>query len=99
MIYAISKCLNGGTYVNKKLIRTKEVINPDTFSKIFQLTDREMEVFRLLIKEKSNSEISETLFIGKRTVETHKSHIFIKLGVNNTIGMLKLAINHNILRI
>ena len=77
----------------------KSLSKPDTFSKIFQLTDREMDVFKLLIKEKSNSEISEILFIGKRTVETHKSHIFIKLGVNNTMGMLKLAINHNILRV
>jgi len=37
--------------------------------------------------------------VSKRTVETHKSHIFLKLGVNNIMGMLKLAINHNILKI
>ena len=99
MIYAISKCLNGGTYVNKKIIREKEKIKPDSFSKIFQLTERETDVFKLLIEEKSNSEISDLLCVSKRTVETHKSHIFLKLGVNNIMGMIKLAINHNVLKI
>jgi ATP/maltotriose-dependent transcriptional regulator MalT len=47
------------------------------------LTQRELEVLRLLAKRLSNSEIADALFVGTRTVQTHVEHIFGKLGVNN----------------
>jgi len=46
-----------------------------------QLTEREMEVLRLLAQGKSNKEISQALFIAEATTKTHVSHILAKLGV------------------
>jgi DNA-binding CsgD family transcriptional regulator len=47
------------------------------------LTQRELDVLRLLAQRLSNPEIAEALFVGPRTVQTHVEHIFAKLGVNN----------------
>jgi DNA-binding CsgD family transcriptional regulator/tetratricopeptide (TPR) repeat protein len=46
------------------------------------LTSRELDVLRLLVEGKSDREIAQTLFIGTRTVQTHISNLFAKLGVN-----------------
>ena len=45
------------------------------------LTEREIEVLRLLAQGQSNKEIARTLIIGEKTVKTHVSNILAKLGV------------------
>jgi len=98
MIKTIKKSLKGENYVNKKLVKEiKEDL--DDFSKIFKLTERELEVTKLILKEKSNNEIAEILCCGKRTVETHRTHIMKKLGIKNTIALFKLAIQHNLIKL
>jgi NarL family two-component system response regulator LiaR len=56
----------------------REVRTPDNPEK---LTDREVEVLRLLAEGQSNKEIARTLTIGEKTVKTHVSNILAKLGV------------------
>ncbi len=46
------------------------------------LTEREQDVLRLLAQGKTNKEIAEVLFISDRTVQTHLSNIFSKMGVS-----------------
>ena len=101
MIQAIKKCLSGGKYINKNLLKEKDTKNnySDKFSKIYKLTNREMEVLKLILKEKSNIEISDILDISKRTIETHRTHLKKKLGVSNTIALFKIAIQHNLIKI
>lgn len=48
-----------------------------------ELTERELEVLRLIGEGLTNQEIAETLFIGIKTVKTHVSNILSKLGVND----------------
>ena len=60
------------------------------------LTPREMEVLRLIAEEYSNPEIAEKLFISVRTVDTHRRNLIEKLGVKNTAGLVKYAIQHGI---
>jgi DNA-binding NarL/FixJ family response regulator len=45
------------------------------------LTEREIEVLRLLAQGQSNKEVARTLTIGEKTVKTHVSNILAKLGV------------------
>lgn len=45
------------------------------------LTDREQEVFELLIKNKTTQEISKILYISEKTVRNHISNAIQKLGV------------------
>ncbi|MFG2000766.1 AAA family ATPase [Spirillospora sp. NPDC048911] len=51
------------------------------------LSRRELEVATLAVAGDSNQEIAEKLFISVRTVETHMSHIFAKLGVTSRVGV------------
>jgi DNA-binding NarL/FixJ family response regulator len=64
-----------------------------------QLTKRENEVLALVATGKSNREIAELLFISVKTVETHKTHILMKLGLNNNSELIRYAIKHNIISI
>ncbi|NLM39445.1 MAG: response regulator transcription factor [Firmicutes bacterium] len=48
-----------------------------------ELTERELEVLRLIGEGLTNQEIADTLFIGIKTVKTHVSNILSKLGVND----------------
>lgn len=61
------------------------------------ITDRELEVLKLISLEYSGSQISEELCISPNTVETHRKNLIKKLNVKSTIGLVKYAIKHNLL--
>ena len=61
------------------------------------LSKREIEILKLICKEFSNAEIAEKLFLSISTVETHRKNLIAKLGVNNTVGLVKFAIKNNII--
>ena len=54
------------------------------------LSPRELDVVRLVREGYTNQQIAETLFVTKRTVETHVSHIMAKLGVTTRTAILKV---------
>lgn len=64
-----------------------------------QLTRRENEVLALVAGGKSNRDIAESLSISIKTVETHKSHILIKLGLNNNSELIRYALKNKIISI
>lgn len=61
------------------------------------LTDRELEIVRLIAQEHSTTAIAEKLFISPGTVETHRHNILRKLGVKNSIGIIKYAVRYGLL--
>ena len=61
------------------------------------ISPREIEVLKLIAQEFSNSEIADKLFISIRTVDTHRRNLLEKLGVKNTAGLVKFAIQKGIL--
>jgi DNA-binding NarL/FixJ family response regulator len=56
------------------------------------LTDREMQVLKMIADEQTNMEIAKTLSISKRTVDYHRNNLLHKLQVKNTTGLVKYAI-------
>ncbi len=56
------------------------------------LTEREIEIIRLVADGYSNKQIGEKLFISHRTVDTHRTNLMAKLGVHNVAGIVKFAI-------
>ena len=62
------------------------------------LTEREIEIIRLIAKEKSNKDIADELFISVRTVETHRKNIKSKLGISSTAGLTRYALEHGLLQ-
>jgi DNA-binding NarL/FixJ family response regulator len=61
------------------------------------LSSRELEVLKLIATEHTNEEIGNRLFLSKRTVDTHRQNLMRKLGVKNTAGLVKYAVELNIL--
>jgi len=60
------------------------------------LTDREIEIIRLIAQELSTNTIADKLFISPGTVETHRHNILRKLGVKNSIGIIKYALKNGL---
>lgn len=57
----------------------------------FSLTDRELDVLKLLAKGKTSSEIADKLSISNFTVETHKKNMLLKLNMRNLMELVKYA--------
>ena len=103
LLQAIRTVEKGGTYYSKDVdINVKEddarntvIIDSKKIDDI--LTRREIEILQLICKEFSNSEIAEKLFLSVGTVETHRKRIISKLGVNNTVGLVKFAARHGLI--
>lgn len=60
-----------------------------------RLTDRELEVFRLLGSGRSVREIAATLSIRVKTVESHREHLKAKLGLRSSAELLRFAIHNS----
>lgn len=61
------------------------------------LTERELEILKLIALEHSNSEIADLLFISPKTVETHRKNLMRKIEVKNSLGVYKFAVKHKLL--
>ena len=56
------------------------------------ISDRELEVIKLIAEGYTNVEIAEKLFLSPHTVNTHRKNIMQKLGVNNTAAIVMYAV-------
>ena len=73
----------------------KEKLKP-TFSDVDPLTERELEVLRLICQELTTTEIAGKLFLSPRTVEGHRNNILLKTGARNTAGIVVYAMSKGI---
>jgi putative nucleotidyltransferase with HDIG domain len=62
------------------------------------LTDRELEVLRLLATGRSNRQIAAVLTVSPRTAEHHVQHIYAKIGTSTRAGAAMFAMEHGLLR-
>ncbi len=92
---AIAKVIKGEVFVSAEITRmlVDEVKYPSVIS---QLSDREIEIIRLIVKEFTTKKIAEALFISEKTVESHKTNIFRKTETSTLVGLTKFAIAHQL---
>jgi len=99
ILNAIESCMKGEKMVSspQSKFSQKSLKTTDKNLKETILTSREKQILKLITEEAENSEIAITLDISKRTVETHKKNMILKLGVKNTVGLIKIAIKNKLL--
>ncbi|MCB4808178.1 response regulator transcription factor [Tamlana sp. 62-3] len=100
LIKAMKTVLSGEIFLQKSI--QNKIIN-QTSGKTSDnglkpnLTRREHEVLVAISEELTTQEISEKLFISPKTVETHRMNIMSKLGAKNSVGIIKIAIEKELL--
>jgi len=101
LIQALKSISNGEKYLcNKALsIIVEDKNHSETENPPSALTDRELEVLVLICEEMTNREIAEKLHISVRTVDAHRQHLLQKTGAQNTAGLVKYAIRHQLFRL
>jgi PAS domain S-box-containing protein len=65
---------------------------PKGSNTVKSITGSEMRVLRLIVKGKSSKEIAESLHRSRRTIESHRAHLMQKLGVDNSIDLIRKAV-------
>ena len=73
-------------------------VEPGTTSSPGGLTQRELEILRLLARGKTNRGIAQELVISEKTVASHVSHIFTKLGVTSRSAATAYAYDHDLVQ-
>ena len=97
LLEAIHQVYDGSTFFNSKvtnllmnsMVRKARGDNSSKKKISEILTDREMEIVKLITEGLSSPQIAEKLFISSRTVENHRSNIMGKLNLKNTIELVK----------
>lgn len=98
LVKALEKIATGGIYFSEEVIDELQRSSQRKKQKEeAHLTDREIEIIRLIEKEYNNKQIAEELFISERTVETHRKNIFRKTSTNSVIGLVKYAYEHKLI--
>jgi DNA-binding NarL/FixJ family response regulator len=96
LLEAIRKVVATGKYLEaamaERLAYAAASNEQDTVT--HDLSDRELQVFRLIVEGKSIGEIARQLFISDKTVSTHKCHIHNKLGLKSVAELVRYAMGH-----
>lgn len=95
LIAAIKSLMNGQAYYSAaiaNILLTDNRRAPQHYNEApRRLSSRELEILKLIALEKTTREIASQLYLGERTVETHRKNIIQKLGVKNTAGLIRVA--------
>lgn len=96
---AIEKVAAGEEYFGERYSNTSKVNTATTpESQILNLLSlREIEVLKLVSQELSSAEIAQRLFVSVSTIDSHRKNIMIKLGVDNIVGLIKVAVNNGLI--
>jgi DNA-binding NarL/FixJ family response regulator len=82
--------LHGWRAYKRRLTRTLAEVPEDVEATLgkYELTPRELEVLRLVLRGRSNKEIENALFISLSTVKAHIGSVYRKLGVNSRLQLI-----------
>ncbi|MBK8623013.1 MAG: response regulator transcription factor [Saprospiraceae bacterium] len=101
---AIRTVSKGDSYFSKEVTETimKGLMNQrkassKTNTSIPKLSRREKEVLKLIAQEFTTQEIADNLFISLKTVESHRSSLLSKLNARNSVGLVRIALENDLL--
>jgi DNA-binding NarL/FixJ family response regulator len=97
---ALKMIAKGEVYLSANIVhelsRVPAVNQTEVVPDLAQISEREIEVLKLIAQELSTNQIAERLFVSVNTVETHRKNLFRKLGVKNALGLIKFALRHGL---
>jgi two-component system response regulator DegU len=99
---AIEMVMDGNIYLSedtkKIMVGLKQSSTQTAHTLTEPLTDRELEVLRLVCDGLTSKEIGEKLFLSSRTVETRKTNLMQKFNVQTTGKLIAMALKHKIVQ-
>ena len=105
LISAIETVFEGQSYFSEEVTETimKSLVHQKSGNKKSsilspKISRREKEVLELIVKEHTTQEIADTLFISLKTVESHRRSLLTKLGVRNTAGLVRVALENQLIK-
>lgn len=97
LVEAVRRAAGGEVYLNPRLGAQLARTPPEPSGPPDDLTDREMEILRLIALGHTNAEIGQQLYLSVRTVESHRSHIQQKLRRSSRAELVRYALDHGLL--
>jgi two-component system response regulator NreC len=94
LLEAIAVVADGGTYLEPQLGARLAATNAERAAT--ELTEREVEVLRLIARGRTNREMAERLFLSVRTVESHRARIQRKLGRSRRSDLVDYALERGL---
>jgi two-component system response regulator NreC len=95
LVEAVRRAAAGDTYLNPRLGARVAAAPPP--GPPDGLSEREVEVLRMIALGHTNAEIADTLFLSVRTVETHRAHIQQKLRLGSRAELVRYALEHRLI--
>ena len=97
LVTAVRTAARGGIYLNPELGARIAVESSAGSPPPDDLSERELDVLRLIALGHTNAEIGEQLFLSMRTVETHRSHIQRKLGRTTRAELVRYSLDRGLM--
>lgn len=95
LVLAVRTVASGGTYLNPAL-GARMAAEPAASGPPDDLTERELEILRLIALGHTNAEIAGRLFLSVRTVESHRAHIQQKTRLDTRAELVRYALDHGL---
>lgn len=95
LVEAVRRASSGDTFLNPRL-GAKVAAEPPP-GPPGGLSDREVEVLRMIALGHTNAEIADSLYLSVRTVETHRAHIQQKLRLGTRSELVRYALDHGLI--
>ena len=96
LVEAVRRAAVGDTYLNPRLGAQVAAEPPAGLPD--GLSEREVEVLRMIALGHTNAQIGAELFLSVRTVETHRAHIQQKLSLGSRSELVRYALDHGLLQ-
>jgi two-component system response regulator NreC len=97
LVQAIRAASGGGTWLNPELGARMAAAPDAPIGPPGDLTERELDVLRLIALGHTNNEIAQQLYLSVRTVETHRAHIQQKLGMASRAELVRYALDNDLI--
>lgn len=96
LLAAVQLVAQGGHFVSPELAQKLVFETAQASPPSERLSDREYEIFLLIVQGKRLNEIAESLHLSPKTISTHKQRIMRKLGLDSAAALVRYAIEHGL---